>query len=220
REQALAELADEIAAMGQPRPLVLALDLTRPDIAASISHELAARGLEPQYVVNSAGFGLLGPAADLDLPEQLTMVELHVRTLVDLSLAFVDSLSRHRGGILNVASVAGFMPGPGMAVYYASKAFVVSLSEALQTELAGKGIRVTVLSPGPVPTGFQSRAGIPASLPPSLLQTSAQAVARRAYDGLMRGELHVVPGAGNWMITTLPRLLPRWLTSRIVASVQ
>jgi short-subunit dehydrogenase len=220
REQALAELADEIAATGRPRPLVLALDLTRPDIAASISHELAARGLEPQYVVNSAGFGLLGPAADLDLPEQLVMVDLNVRTLVDLSLAFVDSLSRHRGGILNVASVAGFMPGPGMAVYYASKAFVVSLSEALQTELAGKGIRVTVLSPGPVPTGFQSRAGIPTNSQPSMLRWPAQSVARRAYDGLMRGELHVIPGFGNRIATMLPRLLPRRLTTRLVASLQ
>jgi short-subunit dehydrogenase len=148
------------------------------------------------------------------------MVDLNVRTLVDLSLAFVDSLSRHRGGILNVASVAGFMPGPGMAVYYASKAFVVSLSEALQTELAGKGIRVTVLSPGPVPTGFQSRAGIPANSQPSMLRWPAQSVARRAYDGLMRGELHVIPGFGNRIATMLPRLLPRRLTTRLVASLQ
>jgi short-subunit dehydrogenase/acyl-CoA reductase-like NAD-dependent aldehyde dehydrogenase len=220
KEQPLADLADEIAAMGRPRPLVLALDITRHDIAESISRELAARGLEPQYVVNNAGFGLLGHAADLDRPEQLAMVDLNVRTLVDLSLAFVDSLSRHRGGILNVASVAGFMPGPGMAVYYASKAFVVSLSEALQIELVGKGIRVTVLSPGPVPTGFQSRAGIPASSQPSVLRSSAQTVARRAYDGLMRGELHVIPGVGNWIATMLPRFLPRWLTTRMVASMQ
>ena len=219
-EQLLVALADEIAATGRTRPLVLAFDMTRHDAAASISRELAARGLEPQYVVNNAGFGLLGHAAELDRGEQLAMIDLNARTLADLSLAFVDSLARHHGGILNVASVAGFMPGPGMAVYYASKAFVVSLSEALQIELAGKGIRVTVLSPGPVPTGFQARAGIPASLPPSLLQISAQAVARRAYDGLMRGELHVVPGAGNWIMTMLPRLLPRRLTSRIVASVQ
>ena len=88
------------------------------------------------------------------------MIDLNVRALTDLSLAFVDSLERRKGGILNVASVAGFLPGPGMAVYYATKAYVLSFSEALHRELKPKGVRVTVLCPGPVPTEFQARAGI------------------------------------------------------------
>ena len=111
---------------------------------------LAARGLEPQYVVNNAGFGLVGHAAERDRDELLGMIDLNVRALTDLSLAFVDSLVRHRGGILNVASVAGFLPGPGSAVYYASKAYVLSFSEALHRELRPQGVRVTALCPGPV----------------------------------------------------------------------
>ena len=91
--------------------------------------------LEPQFVVNNAGFGLSGPAAALDRNEQLAMIDLNVRTLTDLSLRWIDQLARQRGGILNVASVAGFLPGPHMAVYYASKAYVLSFSEALHREL-------------------------------------------------------------------------------------
>ena len=115
------------------------MDLAQPDAAARIGAALAARALEPQYIVNNAGFGLVGRAAELDRDEQLGMIDLNMRALTDLSLSFVDSLARHRGGILNVASVAGFMPGPGSAVYYASKAFVLSFSEALHRELAPRG---------------------------------------------------------------------------------
>src|SRR6185437_13202110 len=97
---------------------------------------LVAQGAEPQFIVNNAGFGLVGTAASLDRDEQLAMIDVNIRALTELSLAFVDSLARHRGGILNVASVAAFLPGPGMAVYFASKAYVLSFSEALHRELA------------------------------------------------------------------------------------
>ena len=120
---------------------------------------MARLGVEPDIVVNNAGFGLLGPAASLSRAEQLAMVDVNVRALTDLSLAFVDVLERRRGGILNVASVAAFLPGPNMAVYYATKAYVVSFSDALHWELRPRGIRVTALCPGPVPTEFQARAG-------------------------------------------------------------
>ena len=160
REAELAALADEIAAKGRPRPISVPLDLTRIDAPIRVSHELGSRGLEPAIVVNNAGFGLLGLAAELDRAEQLAMIDLNVRALTDLSLRFIDSLARHKGGILNVASVAGFLPGPGMAVYYASKAYVLSFSEALHRELAPRGVRVSVLCPGPVPTEFQARAGM------------------------------------------------------------
>ena len=124
------------------------------------ARRLPRRGLEPEIVVNNAGFGLLGTAEKLDRAAQLAMIDLNVRALTDLSLAFIDSLARRKGGILNVASTAGFLPGPGMAVYYASKAYVVSFSEALHEELKPRGVRVTVLCPGPVPTEFQARAGM------------------------------------------------------------
>src|SRR5262249_58643135 len=131
REAQLAALADEIAATGRAPPRVVTVDLGRADAPARISHELITHGLEPAIVVNNAGFGLLGPAAELDRNEQLSMIDLNVRVLTDLSLRFIDSMARNRGGILNVASVSSFMPGPRMAVYHATKAYVLSFSEAL-----------------------------------------------------------------------------------------
>ena len=139
RQDKLAALAAEIARSGRPEPLVLPLDLGQAGASKRIGETLAARGLAPQFVVNNAAFGLLGGAADLDREEQLAMIDLNVRALTDLSLAFIDSLARHRGGILNVASVAGFLPGPGMAVYYATKAYVLSFSDALHYELGKQG---------------------------------------------------------------------------------
>lgn len=220
RGRLLDQLADAIATTGSRRPHVLPLDLTESGAAARISAELAGLGLEPQYVVNNAGFGLLGHAAQLDGAAQLNMVDLNVRVLAELSLAFVDSLSRQRGGILNLGSVASFLPGPGMAAYYASKAFVLSFSEALHQELAGRDIRVTVLCPGPVPTEFQARAGIRSLVGSQLLIVSSEAVAIAGYAGLMRGQRLVIPGLGNKLITLLPRILPRGFFLRSVARSQ
>jgi len=210
REQLLNELAGEIAATGRAKPLVLAMDLAQPDAAARIGAALGAHALEPQYIVNNAGFGLVGRAADLDRDRQLGMIDLNMRTLTDLSLSFVDSLARHRGGILNVASIAGVMPGPHSAVYYASKAFVLSFTEALHDELAPRGIRVTSLCPGPVASEFQGRAGIAETEPPWPIAVSAARVAAEGYRGLMRGRRIVVPGWGPKLLFALmPRIVPR-----------
>lgn len=218
RAPQMKELADSIAATGRPRPHVVVMDLTRADATANIADELRERGLEPAIVVNNAAFGLLGPAAALDRAEQIAMIDLNVKALTDLSLRFIDSLARHRGGILNVASVAGFMPGPGLAVYHATKAYVISLSEALHRELEPKGIRVTVLCPGPVETGFHARAGTPENYFPRMLSRSAERVAREGYDGFMHNQRVVVPGSDNKVLSLLPRILPRalvlWLMQR------
>src|SRR5579863_1090172 len=211
REDRLKTLADQIAAAGGPRPTVLALDLERRDAVAKLAAELSARELEPAYVVNNAGFGLVGRAARLNRDEQLAMIDLNIRALTELSLTFVDSLARHRGGILNVASVAAFSPGPGMAVYYASKAYVLSLSEALHQEYGRRGIRVTALCPGPVPTEFQQRAGLRDERSQMLLSLSAERVARIGYDGLMRGKRVVVAGFGNRVAVFLIRRIPHAL---------
>lgn len=212
REPPMAALAAELAAAGHPAPLVMPIDLAVPDAGSRIAAALGERGFEPQYIVNNAGFGLLGAAADIDRSAQLDMIALNIRTLTDLSLAFVDSLARHRGGILNVASIAAFLPGPRMAVYYASKAYVLSFSEALHKELAPRGIRVTVVCPGPVPTEFQERAGIKSSdSGPRLLTVSAARVAAKAYDGLMRGKRVVIPGWGNKLVAAIVRAVPHGL---------
>jgi short-subunit dehydrogenase len=217
REQRLENLAAEIAAGGAPKPLVLALDLAAPDAGRRIEETLAARSLEPQFIVNNAGFGLIGRAAALSRDEQLAMIDLNVRALTELSLAFIDSLERHRGGILNVASVAGFLPGPGSAVYYAGKAYVLSLTEALHRELKPRGIRVCCLCPGPVATEFQARAGVPDAAPQWPLEVSAARVAEAGYRGLMRGQRVVIPGFANRLLAQVAaRIVPRALLLKLV----
>jgi uncharacterized protein len=220
REQALGALADAIAAKGAKRPTVLRADLARADAVQGIAEALDQRGLEPDVVVNNAGFGLLGAADELDRAEQLAMIDLDVRALTDLSLAFIDSLKRRRGGILNVASIAAFMPGPGMAVYYASKAYVLSFSEALHRELKPKGVRVTVLCPGPVPTEFQARAGMSGDAFPRLLTRSAEQVAKDAYGGLLQGRRVVVPGSANRVVATMIRFTPHRILLDLIARQQ
>jgi short-subunit dehydrogenase len=196
RQDRLDALADSIAVTGRARPAVLALDLERRDGASAIAAELSARGL--------------------DRGEQLAMIDLNVRALTELSLMFVDSLARHRGGVLNVASVAAFLPGPGMAVYYASKAYVLSFSEALHRELAGQGIRVTALCPGPVLTEFQARSGMDLDPAARVLELSAERVAQIGYDALMRGERVAVAGIGNRIAVSLMHLVPNALLLRLV----
>jgi len=220
REDRLHALADEIAATGAPKPVVIVADLAQPGAALQIGEALKAQGAEPQFMVNNAGFGLVGLAASRDRDEQLAMIDVNVRALTELSLAFVDSLERHRGGILNVGSMAGFLPGPGMAVYYATKAYVLSFTEALHSELKFRGIRVAVLCPGPVPTEFAARAGVSGGLAPGTLTQGAEQVAEAGYRGLMQGRRTVVPGLINKLVTILIRIFPRRLLLRLVDSRQ
>lgn len=209
RQDRLRQLAGDIAQSGGAPPRILALDLAQPDAPGRIAARLAELGLEADHVVNNAGFGLIGRAAENDRDRQLEMIDLNVRVLTDLSLRFADSLARHKGGILNVASVAGFLPGPNMAVYYATKAYVLSFSEALHREMRRSGVRVTALCPGPVETEFQAVAGIRPGGPPRLLEMPADRVAEAGYRGLMAGRRLVVPGFMNKVVTVLPRLVPR-----------
>jgi uncharacterized protein len=209
REDRLTELADEIAASGKTPPIVIVCDLEQPDGGDKIVAALAEAGVEVEYVVNNAGFGLFGRAAELDRAQQLSIVAVNVRALTDLSLRFADSVIRHRGGILNVGSVAGFLPGPGMAVYYASKAYVISFTEALRQELAPHGVRVTVVCPGPVPTEFQVRAGFEPGFDSAILNVSPASVARQAYRGLMGDRRMVLPGLGIKIVPFLLRFFPR-----------
>ena len=221
REDRLQELAEEITATGARRPIVIACDLSRPNAAQQIRDALASQGVEPQFVVNNAGFGLVGLATARDRDEQLQMIDLNVRVLTELSLVFVDSLARHRGGLLNVGSMAGFLPGPGMAVYYATKAYVLSFTEALHSELAPRGIKVAALCPGPVPTEFAARAGVSnRSMAPGWLTKSAEYVAEAGYRGLMEGHRTIVPGFINNLVPVLVRIFPRGLLLKIVDSRQ
>src|SRR5258706_11047719 len=216
----LTRLADEITAAGGAAPIVISCDLEQPDAGDKIAAAVAAEGVEVEYVVNNAGFGMFGNAIEQDRAEQLAMIAVNVRALTDLSLRFSDHLIRHRGGILNVASIAGFLPGPGMAVYYASKAYVLSFSEALRRELAPYGVRVTALCPGPVPSEFQARAGFEPGFDSAILNVSASNVAKAGYHGLMANKRAVLPGLGIKLVPFMLRLFPRGFVLRAVGYFQ
>ncbi len=209
RADRLKTLSGEITAAGGAAPIVISCDLEQSDAGDKIAGVLAAEGVEVEFVVNNAGFGLFGNAIEIDRLEQLGIIALNIRAVTDLSLRFSDQLIRHRGGILNVGSIAGFLPGPGMAVYYASKAYVLSFSEALRRELAPRGVRVTVLCPGPVPSEFQARAGFDPGFDSAVLNVSASDVALAGYRGLMANKRAVLPGLGIKIVPFLLRLLPR-----------
>ncbi len=209
RADRLKTLSGEITAAGGTAPIVISCDLEQSDAGDKIAGALAAEGVEVEFVVNNAGFGLFGNAIEMDRVEQLGIIALNIRAVTDLSLRFSDQLIRHRGGILNVGSIAGFLPGPGMAVYYASKAYVLSFSEALRRELAPRGVRVTVLCPGPVPSEFQARAGFAPGYDSTVLNVSASDVALAGYRGLMANKRAVLPGLGIKIVPFLLRLFPR-----------
>jgi len=220
REDRLIALATEIAAAGGAAPIVIPCDLQQVDAGDKIATALATEGVEVEYVVNNAGFGLFGLAIKRDRVQQLDMIALNIRALTDLSLRFSDQLIKNRGGILNLASVAGFLPGPGMAVYYASKAYVLSFTEALRAELAPQGVRVTVVCPGPVPSEFQARAGFAPGFDSTILNVMPAEVARQAYRGLMANKRAVLPGLGIKMVPLLLRLFPRSFILAAVAAFQ
>jgi short-subunit dehydrogenase len=209
RADRLERLAGEITASGGAAPITIPCDLEQSDAGDKIAAALAAAGVEVEIVVNNAGYGLFGNAIEMNLAEQLGIIDVNIRAMTDLSLRFSDHLIRHRGGILNVGSIAAFLPGPGMAVYYASKAYVLSFTEALHRELAPHGVRVTALCPGPVPSEFQARAGFKPGFDSTLLNISASEVAQAGYRGLMANKRIVLPGLGIKVIPFLLRLFPR-----------
>src|SRR5438270_8587528 len=200
--------------------MVIACDLQDADAGEKIAAALAAEGVELDNLVNNAGFGVFGDAVERDRVEQVGIVDVNVRALTDLSLRFADQLIRNKGGLLNVGSVAGFLPGPGMAVYYASKAYVLSFTEAMRAELAPHGVRVTVLCPGPVPSEFQARAGFRPGFDSAILNVSPADVAQQAYSGLMANKRAVLPGLGIKIVPFLLRLFPRSFILRAVGRFQ
>jgi short-subunit dehydrogenase len=220
RADRLKALADEIVASGKAAPIIIACDLEQHDAGEKIAATLAAEGVEVEFVVNNAGFGMFGQATEMDRAEQLGIIDLNIRTMTDLSLRFSESLIRFKGGILNVGSIAGFLPGPGMAVYYASKAYVLSFTEALHQELGHRGVRVTALCPGPVLSEFQTRAGFEPGLDSAILNVSAATVARAGYCGLMAGKRAVLPGFGIKIIPFLLRFFPRGFILAAVGRLQ
>jgi hypothetical protein len=212
----LESVATTLQQAGSPEVLVLPADLGSSTGVQHVLDEVARRGLEVETLVNNAGFGGAGAFATQDAAEQAGMIELNIRALTALTRQLLPPmLARQRGAVLNVASVAGFQPGPFMAVYYATKAYVIALSEALRAELKGTGVMVVTLCPGPTATGFASRAGMNNS---NLFRfgavMDAATVARAGVDRLGKGGL-VIPGVMNKVLVQSQRISPRAMVTAI-----
>ncbi|MGH6805287.1 MAG: SDR family NAD(P)-dependent oxidoreductase [Ensifer adhaerens] len=209
----LAASANEVRQAGS-EAFMLELDLFSPDASARLADFLTANNLCCDVLVNSAGYGLRGAATTLPIPDQLGIIDLNIRALTDLSLHFLpEMVARGRGGVLNLGSIAGFMPGPNMALYYASKSFVRSFSEALHQELRGTGVTVTCVAPGPVSTEFLQRSGADrVPLFKVLPRLDADYVAERAWRGFKSGRRLVVPG----LSAKLAAFAAAWLPSAIM----
>jgi uncharacterized protein len=220
QEQELNRVRGVIAAKHQVPVTVIAMDLGAAGACDRLASELSARNLVPDLVVNNAGFGLVGPAAAMPAADQLAMIDLNVRALTDLSLRFLPAmLARKSGGIVNVASTGAFMPGPNMAVYYATKNYVLAFSDALHEELKGSGVTVTTVCPGPVETGFQHRAGLGNTRAMAGGGLKPVDVARQAMEGFRRGERMIIPGGMNKLIAYSMRGAPRRMILPLIRRV-
>jgi uncharacterized protein len=212
-EDRLRSLADEIVSIHGVSVRVVAADLAVPD-----GPEVVARAVHDgvDVLVNNAGFATHGPFAEIPVADELAEIQVNVVALTHLTKLLLPAMrARGSGGILNVASTAAFVPGPLMAVYYATKAYVLSFSVALGEELAGTGVSVTALCPGATRTGFQARAGVERTRLFRSGVMGAREVAQAGYAGLMAGQTIVVPGWRNRLLASSSALAPRRLTAKI-----
>jgi uncharacterized protein len=201
--ESLEKLAGELRKQFLIEAHVITADLAQPESPQRIFDELQGRGIIVDVLVNNAGFGLHGTFAELPLKRQLEIVQVNIAALVNLTGLFLPGmLKQNRGGILNIGSVAGFFPGPNMAAYYASKAFVLSFSEALHEELRGTGVRVTNLCPGPTETNFSQVARSHRVRETRVAKISAAEVAGIAYRDFLVGKCLSVPGWKNKLLTS------------------
>ena len=216
RQDRLEELAKELA-----NARAVAIDLSKKDSATKLLADVTANGEVIDLLVNNAGFGLIGRFAELDAKRERQMIDLNVGTLTDLCRAVAPQMiERKSGGILNVASTAAFQPGPKMAVYFATKAFVLSLTEALHEELKPHGIKVSCLCPGPTRTEFGGVAGFGGNGTFDRLAMSAEKVVEKGLDGLDRNKAVVITGTINKIGALSTRFAPRSTVRKIAGAIK
>lgn len=221
RRDKLEALAAELSAKHNVRARALASDLARPAAPREIFEELEREGVRVEVLINNAGFGSYGPFVETDLRAELDLLEVNIVALTHLTKLFLPAMvARRRGYVMQVASTAAFQPGPLMAVYYASKAYVLHFSEALANELEGTGVVVSALCPGPTETGFVAAAGMSDSKLFDRGAMSAREVAEAGYRGLLKGKAIVIPGLRNSVIARTVGFLPRGLITRVVRGLQ
>lgn len=214
----LANAAKELKVVTGIEPTTILCDVSEPNAADIIAKELDRAGLYLDVLINNAGTGLAGPFLEQSPTEISRLIALNVESLTRLTRATLPAMvARRRGGILNVASLGAYVPGPNQAAYYASKSYVVSLTEAIASEIAGHGVRVSALAPGPVDTEFHKNMGAERSLYRLFLPAmSADRVARSAYRGFMFGQRVIVPGIFNTLSVVALRVLPHIVTVPIM----
>ena len=219
--EALEVLASELVAHHGIVARAVPADLARQGAAAAIYDEITATGSHVDVLVNNAGFATFGPFARTDLATEHDELEVNVVSLTELTKLFLAGmLERRKGRILNVASTAAFQPGPLMAVYYASKSYVLHFSEAIANEVRGSGVTVTVVCPGPTASGFQRRANMEDSKLFARRSMDSATVARIAIDAMLRGRTLVIPGFGNAALAWIVRLMPRTFITGFVRRMQ
>jgi uncharacterized protein len=217
RIEALEQLAGELIGTHGIRASAMAVDLAEPGAAPKLYDQLQRAGATIDVLVNNAGFGAQGRVVDIPLERQREMVQVNVTALTELTRLFLPGMvERNTGGILNVGSTAAFQAGPWMAVYYATKAYVLSFTEAVAEEVAGSGLRVSCLCPGPTATEFAEAAQMTKVRLFQRATMSAADVARIGYDGWKDGKIIVIPGASNRVGAALVRVSPRPIVRRLV----
>lgn len=222
-EAKLQEMAKEYKQKYGTHSIIIAKDVSATGMPQAVFAELQEKGIVVDYLINNAGFGLYGTFLETDLEQEVNMIDINIKALTVMTKLFLpDMVKRGHGGIMNVSSLVGFFPGPLMSVYYASKAYVLSFTEALENELRGTDVTVTALCPGVTATGFFNRSGMeeaPQMAKSGSVMTSSQ-VAKEGYHGFLKGDTLIIPGARNRLLAFMPRLLPRKWTTRLVRSTQ
>lgn len=217
----LSGIAGQLSQAHQVQAQAVPIDLSVPGAARELFDAARAQGQPLSALVNNAGFGLFGPFVEADLAGIQQLLQLNIAALTELTrLALPEMVARHSGYVLNVASAAAFQPGPLMAIYYASKAYVLHFSEAIAEELSGSGVHVTALCPGATETGFAHRAAMEDSRLFRGGTMTAPAVAKAGYDGMLRGRRVVIPGWKYKVLTTAVRFAPRTLITKIARAMQ
>jgi uncharacterized protein len=220
-EDSLRELASGLAAKYGVQAHVLPADLTKPECPEEIAQTLARQGVQVDILVNNAGFGAHGQVAGIGAQRQADVIEVNVTALTRLTALFLPGmLERRHGAVLNVASTAAFQPGPNQAVYCATKAYVLSFTEALAEEVRGTGVRVSCLAPGATGTQFAEQAGMTHTRAFRLSVMDARPVAKAGHDGLLRGKTLIIPGVLNRVMAFSVRLSPRGLVTRAAGYMQ
>jgi short-subunit dehydrogenase len=217
-EDKLINLCNALGRSSSIHAQYFAIDLSKPESAARLFEETERRDLQINFLINNAGFGSRGEFATLPLETELNIIDLNVRSLVELTHRYVQPMrARKQGTILNVASTAAFQPVPYMTTYAATKAFVLSFSEALWEENRARGIQVMALCPGVTETGFFVASKM--DRPPARVSQTAEEVVDTALRALKRGKSHVISGWTNFFVTESERIMPRSVVLRLVGSI-